>query len=70
MDSIYQPIKLTLPCLVEISTGKKSRVLYQLNLDMFRPDYKPRLKQDEMERLREKYLKNRIEQVKDSIKGD
>jgi hypothetical protein len=37
---------------------------------MFRPDYKPRPKQDEMDRLREKYLKNREEQIKDAIKGD
>jgi hypothetical protein len=56
-------------CLGEDCIGKKSRVIRQLNLDMFRPDYKPRT--DEYgywKRLREKYMKMREDQVKDSIK--
>jgi hypothetical protein len=69
MDSIYQPIKLTLSCLGENIIGKKSRVIRQLNLDMFRPDYKPRIDDDRYwKRLQEKYRKMREDQVLDSIK--
>jgi hypothetical protein len=48
--------------------GKKGRVLRQLNLDMFKPDYKPRIDDSKLERLREKYGKLREDQVIDSIK--
>jgi hypothetical protein len=43
-------------------------VIKQLNLNMFRADYNPRDREDRMERLRKKYLKNREDQVTDSIK--
>jgi hypothetical protein len=48
--------------------GKKSRVIRQLNLDMFRPDYKPKIDDSRWERLQEKYRKLREDQVLDSIK--
>jgi hypothetical protein len=47
----------------------KSRVVKQLNLDMFGPDYKPRIDDSRYwKRLQEKYRKNREDQIKDSIK--
>jgi hypothetical protein len=49
--------------------GKKGRVIRQLNLDIFRPDYKPRIDDYRYwKRLQEKYRKHREDQVKDSIK--
>jgi hypothetical protein len=35
---------------------------------MFRPNYKPRGIEDEFDRLREKYLRKKEDQVTDSIK--
>jgi hypothetical protein len=35
---------------------------------MYRPDYKPRQREDEFDRLREKYLKKKEDQITDSIK--
>jgi hypothetical protein len=68
MDSLYQPIGLADSCLGEDYIRKKGRVIRQLNLDMFRPDYKPRIDDSKWERLQEKYRKLREDQVLDSIK--
>jgi hypothetical protein len=69
MDSIYQPIRYADSCLGEDSIRKKGKVIRQLNLDMFRPDYKPKIDEDRIwKRLQEKYRKLREDQVLDSIK--
>jgi hypothetical protein len=69
MDSLYQPINHAYSCLGEDRIRKKGRVIRQLNLDMFRPDYKPGTDDSRWERLVEKYRKLREDQVLDSIKG-
>jgi hypothetical protein len=69
MDSIYQPIRYADSCLGEDCIRRKGNVIRQLNLDMFRPDYKPQNDDSKWERLQEKYKKHREDQVKDSITG-
>jgi hypothetical protein len=70
MDSLYQPSRYADSCLGEDCIRKKGKVIRQLNLDMFRPDYKPRIDDDRSwKRLQEKYRKLREDQVLDSIKG-
>jgi hypothetical protein len=69
MDSLYQPIRYAVSCLGEDCIRKKGKVIRQLNLDVFRPDYKPRIDDYRYwKRLREKYRKHREDQVLDSIK--